>query len=142
MSSLLTIPQLKRQHSAEPPGGSVGDSADTPASGSGSTPPANERSATPPKAAATGSAAEPSQPAAEPEDGLFGSPLKKQRASVSTADENALRRRIAESSGRINEVLGSSVPTESTLTSPKTFTDGFSLAPDLSAGPPANDEEL
>jgi hypothetical protein len=39
-------------------------------------------------------------------DGFLGSPLKKQRASVSTADENALRRRIAESSGRINEVLG------------------------------------
>jgi hypothetical protein len=34
--------------------------------------------------------------------------LKKQRASVSGADENSLRRRIAESSGRINEVLGDS----------------------------------
>lgn len=138
--SSLTMPQLKRQHSAEPPGGSVVDSIDTPVSGSGSTPPANERSATPPQVATTGSGPiESSQPATELSDGLFGSPLKKQRASVSTADENALRRRIAESSGRINEVLGSSAPAES---SPKTFGDSFGLTPELSSAPPANEEEL
>ncbi|KAJ5467643.1 hypothetical protein N7475_005395 [Penicillium sp. IBT 31633x] len=132
--------RLKRQHSAEPPGGSVVDSIDTPVSGSGSTPPANERSATPPQVATTGSGPiESSQPATELSDGLFGSPLKKQRASVSTADENALRRRIAESSGRINEVLGSSAPAES---SPKTFGDSFGLTPELSSAPPANEEEL
>jgi hypothetical protein len=134
------MPQLKRQHSAEPPGGSVGDSVDTPASGSGSTPPAIERSTTPPKGAITTTGAEASQPAAELSDALFGSPLKKQRASVSTADENALRRRIAESSGRINEVLGSSAPEPTPSIS--TFGTEFSLTPELSAGPPANDEEL
>lgn len=48
---------------------------------------------------------EAAAPTADPE-AFLGSPLKKQRASVSTADENALRRRIAESSGRMNEVLG------------------------------------
>jgi len=135
------MPQLKRQHSAEPPGGSVGDSTDTPGSGSGSTPPATERSTTPPKGTATTAGPEPSQPAPELSDGLFGSPLKKQRASVSTADENALRRRIAESSGRINEVLGSSAP-ESTPNISTTFGSDLSLTPELSAGPPANDEEL
>lgn len=139
--TLLTTPQLKRQHSAEPPGGSVGDSADTPASGSGSTPPAAERSATPPKGAATTSGSETAaQPTPELSD-VFGSPLKKQRASVSTADENALRRRIAESSGRINDVLGSSAPTETTNTS-TTFGTNLNLTPELSAGPPANEEEL
>lgn len=139
-SHLLTMPQLKRQHSAEP-GGSVGDSTDTPASGS--TPPANERSATPPKAATTEAGpSEPPQPAAEVSDGLFGSPLKKQRASVSAADENALRRRIAESSGRINEVLGSSAPAGSPSTNPNKFGDSFGLTPELSAGPPVAEEEL
>lgn len=133
------MPQLKRQHSAEPPGGSVGDSTDTPASGSGSTPPANERSTTPPKVTASTSGPEPPQPTADLSD-AFGSPLKKQRASVSTADENALRRRIAESSGRINEVLGSSAP-ESTPSS-STFGIDLNLTPELSAGPPPNDEEL
>ncbi|OQD86958.1 hypothetical protein PENANT_c006G00640 [Penicillium antarcticum] len=132
--------RLKRQHSAEPPGGSVGDSTDTPASGSGSTPPA-DRSTTPPKGAAAASASSDSQPAAELSDGLFGSPLKKQRASVSTADENALRRRIAESSGRINEVLGSSAP-EAKSTSTATFGDSLSLTPEMSAGPPVKEEEL
>jgi len=49
---------------------------------------------------------EKSQPSVDTVDGFLGSPLKKQRASVSAADENALRRRIAESSGRIDGVLG------------------------------------
>ncbi|CAG8247713.1 unnamed protein product [Penicillium salamii] len=131
--------RLKRQHSAEPPGGSACDSADTPGSGSGLTPPATERSATPPKDTATAPGPEPTQPATELSDGLFGSPLKKQRASVSTADENALRRRIAESSGRINEVLGSSAPTESTNTS-STFGNSLNLTPEMSAGPPVEEE--
>ncbi|KAJ5540081.1 hypothetical protein N7513_008413 [Penicillium frequentans] len=99
--------RLKRQHSAEPFSGS-GDnnSTDTPASGT--TPPATERAITPPKTIsdATAGPSEPPQLQVEPPAGFLGSPLKKQRASVSTADENALRRRIAESSGRINEVLG------------------------------------
>ncbi|KAJ5550983.1 hypothetical protein N7535_001078 [Penicillium sp. DV-2018c] len=132
--------RLKRQHSAEPPGGRVGDSNDSTASGS--TPPANERSATPPKAAtAELGLPEPTQPV-EVGDGLFGSPLKKQRASVSTADENALRRRIAESSGRISEVLGSSAPAESVPASSNASNNTFGLTPELSAGPQPTEEEL
>lgn len=98
--------QLKRQHSADPFTGSV--DTDTPASGAT---PATDRSTTPPKAT------EPSElapSATDPADGFLGSPLKKQRASVSTADENALRRRIAESSGRIKEVLGTETTEDKT----------------------------
>ncbi|KAJ5386023.1 hypothetical protein N7509_008564 [Penicillium cosmopolitanum] len=101
--------RLKRQHSAEPFNGSGAESTDTPASGT--TPPAPERSITPPKAAASSAAPEQPIPTINGPDGFVGSPLKKQRASVSTADENALRRRIAESSGRISEVLGTGTGT-------------------------------
>lgn len=125
--------QLKRQHSAEPPTDSADNSIGTPASGT--TPPA-ERSTTPPKA--TPSADKSEQPPApvDSAEGFLGSPLKKQRASVSQADENALRRRIAESSGRINEVLGTSMndnkPSEGT----------FGKKLDEAGEPPAqNDEE-
>ncbi|KAJ5103630.1 hypothetical protein N7532_004159 [Penicillium argentinense] len=96
--------RLKRQHSAEPFPGSGAESSETPASGT--TPPATDRS-TPPKATPNAATSEQPVPAIHGPDVFLGSPLKKQRASVSTADENALRRRIAESSGRINEVLGS-----------------------------------
>ncbi|KAJ6167084.1 hypothetical protein N7470_002531 [Penicillium chermesinum] len=71
--------------------------------------PAPERATTPPKkTTSTAGPSELSQPPPETTESFIGSPLKKQRASVSMADENALRRRIAESSGRINEVLGNS----------------------------------
>lgn len=118
----------------------MGDSVDTPASGSGSTPPDPDRAATPPKGTTAVFGPETTQPSIEVSD-TFGSPLKKQRASVSAADENALRRRIAESSGKINEVLGSSAPTTSTTTS-NTFGDNLSLTPELSVCPPTNEEEL
>ncbi|KAJ5240214.1 hypothetical protein N7468_004833 [Penicillium chermesinum] len=99
--------RLKRQHSAEPGGSSV-ESPNSP-SASGTTPPAPERATTPPKkTTSTAGPSELSQPPPETTESFIGSPLKKQRASVSMADENALRRRIAESSGRINEVLGNS----------------------------------
>lgn len=130
---MLTISQLKRQHSAEPfP--SAADNSDTPASGT--TPPATERSTTPPK---VNEPSEQAPVATDPAEGFLGSPLKKQRASVSTADENALRRRIAESSGRFNEVLG----TGTTETKPSgTGASGDKV--DAQAPPPAaqNDEEL
>lgn len=104
--NVLTFTQLKRQHSAEPPSSGGATSTDTPVSGT--TPPASAgRSITPPKATPV-KPAEPVQPTGDVTDAFVGSPLKKQRASVSGADENALRRRIAESSGRINEVLGDS----------------------------------
>lgn len=66
-----------------------------------------ERSITPPKMQTETETPEQPQASADAVGDFLGSPLKKQRASVSAADENALRRRIAESSGRINEVLGS-----------------------------------
>ncbi|KAJ5290085.1 uncharacterized protein N7443_010338 [Penicillium atrosanguineum] len=97
--------RLKRERSAEPGSSNAEKAADT--LGSGTTPPAMERSITPPKMKAETETPEKPQASADAVDGFLGSPLKKQRASVSTADENALRRRIAESSGRINEVLGS-----------------------------------
>ncbi|KAJ5918723.1 hypothetical protein N7454_009867 [Penicillium verhagenii] len=99
--------RLKRAHSAEPPHAN-GDSNSTGTPVSGTPPSVAERSITPPKTISdpTAGPSEPPQPPVEPPVGFLGSPLKKQRASVSMADENALRRRIAESSGRINEVLG------------------------------------
>jgi len=63
--------------------------------------------------------------------------LKKQRASVSTADENALRRRIAESSGRINEVLGSGTDNDTNTANSGSFGDALSS----SAPNPVNDED-
>lgn len=81
---------------------------------------------------------EKTQPSTDAVDGFLGSPLKKQRASVSTADENALRRRIAESSGRINEVLGTGT-TENKTTSTGSFGDKLEQAP---TGSDNIDEEL
>lgn len=130
------MPQLKRPHSAEPfPG--ADENSDTPASGA--TPPATERSTTPPKVA---EASEQAAPASDLAEGFLGSPLKKQRASVSTADENALRRRIAESSGRINEVLGTGT-TETNTASTDSFGEKVDTqAPPPSAAPQNGDEEL
>ncbi|KAJ5594852.1 uncharacterized protein N7459_001060 [Penicillium hispanicum] len=134
--------RLKRQHSAEPFAGSGETSTDTPASGT--TPPAPERSTTPPKTTpSAGTSEQPqaqAQPPVESVDGFLGSPLKKQRASVSTADENALRRRIAESSSRINEVLE---PGADETKPPSTGSFGDNLNPQGSAAPaPQDDEEL
>jgi hypothetical protein len=66
--------------------------------------------------------------------------LKKQRASVSGADENALRRRIAESSGRINEVLGDSNDNKTASTG--SFGDKIDSQPPPAAIPRNEDEEL
>lgn len=132
----LTISQLKRQHSAEPGSSNAENSASTPASGT--TPPAAERSITPPKTTTDTETPEKTQPSTDAVDGFLGSPLKKQRASVSTADENALRRRIAESSGRINEVLGTGT-TENKTASTGSFGDKLDQAP---AGSDNIDEEL
>lgn len=104
---MLTLPQLKRQHSAEPLSSGGATSNDTPASGTTPPPASIGRSITPPKATPV-KPSEPALPTGDVTEAFLGSPLKKQRASVSGADENALRRRIAESSGRINEVLGNS----------------------------------
>jgi hypothetical protein len=65
--------------------------------------------------------------------------LKKQRASVSGADENSLRRRIAETSGRINEVLGDSNENKTASTGP--FGDKIASQPPAIMSP-NEDEEL
>ncbi|KAJ5095436.1 hypothetical protein NUU61_004792 [Penicillium alfredii] len=132
--------RLKRQHSAEPTADSSANSSGTPVAGT--TPPATERSTTPPKGSTSGAGPlEPSQPVGDPTDGFLGSPLKKQRASVSGQDENALRRRIAESSGRINEVLGSAGPSDAKTGSSESF--GEKLKSEESAvSPKKEDEEL
>ncbi|KAJ5590812.1 hypothetical protein N7450_004784 [Penicillium hetheringtonii] len=127
--------RLKRQHSADPLGESGAESTGTPTSGT--TPPATERSTTPPKANASSAAPEQPVPAINGPEGFVGSPLKKQRASVSTADENALRRRIAESSGRINEVLGSGTDNDTSTANSGSFGDSLSS----SAPNPVNDED-
>ncbi|KAJ5212075.1 uncharacterized protein N7498_003721 [Penicillium cinerascens] len=128
--------RLKRQHSAEPGSSNAENSASTPASGT--TPPAAERSITPPKTTTDTETPEKTQPSTDAVDGFLGSPLKKQRASVSTADENALRRRIAESSGRINEALGTGT-TENKTASTGSLGDKLDQAP---AGSDNIDEEL
>ncbi|KAJ5674167.1 hypothetical protein N7462_009606 [Penicillium macrosclerotiorum] len=129
--------RLKRQHSAEPFSASGENSTGTPASGT--TPPAPERASTPPKPTPVAGPSEPAQSSLDATGGFLGSPLKKPRASVSAADENALRRRIAESSGRINEVLGSG--DDPNPANPESFGDKIDAqaAPDASQN---NDEEL
>lgn len=138
-ADLLTFPQLKRQHSAEPATGSAEISADT--SASGTTPPVPERAATPPKTTASAETSEQQpQPTVSSEEGFLGSPLKKQRASVSMADENALRRRIAESSGRINEVLGPGT-NENKSASTGSFGDKLDLDADSPAPATSQNQE-
>jgi hypothetical protein len=133
----LTLPQLKRQHSAEPLSSGGATSIDTPASGT--TPPASTgRSTTPPKTTPA-KPAEPVQPTGDVPEAFLGSPLKKQRASVSGADENSLRRRIAETSGRINEVLGDSNENKTASTGP--FGDKIASQPPAIMSP-NEDEEL
>lgn len=107
------------------------DTSSTPLSGT--TPPASERATTPPKANPVATAGPSEPPTTDAAAGFIGSPLKKQRASVSAADENALRRRIAESSGRINEILGTGSETK-----PASF--GEDIKPD--SEPIKEDEEL
>lgn len=130
--------QLKRQHSAEPLSSGGATSNDTPASGT--TPPASTgRSTTPPKTTPA-KPAEPVPPTGDVTEAFLGSPLKKQRASVSGADENALRRRIAESSGRINEVLGDNNDNKTASTG--SFGDKTDSQPPPAALPQNEDEEL
>ncbi|CEJ56385.1 hypothetical protein PMG11_02593 [Penicillium brasilianum] len=130
--------RLKRQHSAEPLSSGGATSNDTPASGT--TPPASTgRSTTPPKTTPA-KPTEPVQPTGDVTEAFLGSPLKKQRASVSGADENALRRRIAESSGRINEVLGDINDNKTASTG--SFGDKIDSQPAPAANSQNEDEEL
>ncbi|KAL1974052.1 hypothetical protein VTN31DRAFT_5612 [Thermomyces dupontii] len=97
--------RLKRQHSSEDVTENTSKS-DTPASAS--TPPAT--SSTPPShgPASTSKTAEGASSAQEPAPSseFIGSPMKKARASVSAADEDDLRRRLASGSVAASSALG------------------------------------
>ncbi|KAL5334308.1 hypothetical protein BJX70DRAFT_21487 [Aspergillus crustosus] len=145
--------KLKRQHSAASLAGSSRRDPASPLT-TGATPTSSTFSTTPPTVtatsapAATSAAPEPQQP--NTVNGEFiGSPLKKQRPSVSQADESTFRRRMEASglSQQISEVLGSgdrsgdgtnnaappvAPPQDEGLQSPKTI-----LPPDIHV-----DEEL
>jgi hypothetical protein len=103
--------QLKRQHSSEPLASGNSDNgrpskSNTP---SASTPPATTNQAdTPPLVPGSG-LPEPATIDATNNPSIFvGSPLKKQRASLSNADDENLRVRMGSNiSSRISEVLGS-----------------------------------
>ncbi|KAL2854825.1 hypothetical protein BJY01DRAFT_24996 [Aspergillus pseudoustus] len=103
--------KLKRQHSAASLAGS--SRRDTASPLTGATPPASNISTTPPTATATATPAPPAPSALETPPNVvngefIGSPLKKQRPSVSQADESSLRRRMESGlSKQISEVLGS-----------------------------------
>lgn len=103
--------QLKRQHSAASlSGGNKADATDTSASGE-TKQSSSSLSTSPPNASVTTtSAADLFKPAMNAANGEpAGSPLKKQRASVSGADENAIRKRIGSGlSTNITDALGSS----------------------------------
>ncbi|KAE8387778.1 hypothetical protein BDV23DRAFT_160510 [Aspergillus alliaceus] len=110
--------KLKRQHSSASLGTSTPKTDTASPQPSGETPAASNISTTPPAAPAVLSGIpEVPRPAVNTLNGEFvGSPLKKQRASVSQADENALRRRIE--SGLSQPVSGAldSVASEETRT--------------------------
>ncbi|OJJ60916.1 hypothetical protein ASPSYDRAFT_778921 [Aspergillus sydowii CBS 593.65] len=147
--------KLKRQHSAASlAGSSRRESPNT----TGATPASSTFSTTPPTAtsapAGTTSAAPETQQQPNTVNGEFiGSPLKKQRPSVSQADESSFRRRMESGlSKQISEVLGSGDKSGDAASDPK----GGTLGPPLNEGlqspktinpptinPPENvDEEL
>ncbi|KAL3453679.1 hypothetical protein BJX65DRAFT_129834 [Aspergillus insuetus] len=138
--------KLKRQHSTASLAGN--SQRDTASPLTGATPPASNISTTPPTA--TSAPAAPSLSEAQPNvlNGEFiGSPLKKQRPSVSHADESSLRRRMESGlSKQISEVLSSSgdkaegVTTDQTpALAPSALTDG--LQSPKTVFPPKNAEE-
>ncbi|KUL91866.1 hypothetical protein ZTR_01414 [Talaromyces verruculosus] len=118
---------LKRQHSMDPMGDSASN-ANTPASAV--TPPAaTNESSTPPHASASAPAPADANITDLPnslQDNLnsaeyVGSPLKKARACVSTADEDGLRKRLGSNlANNISELL-SGEKTESPTTTSPTF---------------------
>ncbi|QGA12538.1 hypothetical protein EYB26_000182 [Talaromyces marneffei] len=119
--------KLKRQHSMDPMGDSTSN-ANTPASAA--TPPAAAtESSTPPHASASAPAPADANVNDLPNnlpDNLnsaeyVGSPLKKARASVSTADEDGLRKRLGSNlANNISELLGGE-KTETPTASGTTF---------------------
>ncbi|KAL4916304.1 hypothetical protein BDW62DRAFT_107295 [Aspergillus aurantiobrunneus] len=103
--------KLKRQHSAASLADSSRRETASPKT-TGATPTSSSFSTTPPTATSapttTGGAPEAQQPLNTLNGEFIGSPLKKQRPSVSQADESSVRRRMESGlSKQISEVLGS-----------------------------------
>lgn len=114
---LLMEIQLKRQHSAASLSGSnKADATDTTASGETKQSSSNLSTSVPNASATATSAADLFKPAMNVANGeSAGSPLKKQRASVSGSDENAIRKRIGSGlSTNITDALGSSGAADTT----------------------------
>lgn len=138
------MPQLKRQHSSA----SLG--VNTPKSDAASPQPSGETpsnvSTTPPatSAAAPSTTLDAPKPAANPlEGGFVGSPLKKQRASVSQADEHAMRRRIESGlSQQVSGVLDSAGVENPPAPGTDAKAFGESLQPPPAPKQPDEDEEL
>ncbi|RAH45043.1 uncharacterized protein BO95DRAFT_364773 [Aspergillus brunneoviolaceus CBS 621.78] len=111
--------KLKRQHS------SASLATNTPPTDTGSprapgeSAPSSNLSTTPPIVPPSTAAAEAPKPAANAVDGQFiGSPLKKQRASVSQADEDVMRRRME--SGLSHEISNDNPPNPTGTTAAST----------------------
>lgn len=136
--------QLKRQHSSASLGVNTPKSEAASPQPSGETP--SNVSTTPPTAsaaAAPGATLEAPKPTPNTlEGGFVGSPLKKQRASVSQADEHAMRRRIE--SGLSQQVSGV-LDSAGTENPPAPGTDAKAFGESLQPPPtkqPDEEEEL
>jgi hypothetical protein len=108
---MLIVPQLKRQHSAEPLNNDDGLEGRKPSKSAtpSTTPTPNigaELSTTPPLI--PGLSAPPLLKNGPPDDAAFGSPMKKQRASLAGPDADTIKRRLGSAmTGNIGEILGS-----------------------------------
>ncbi|KAL2814233.1 hypothetical protein BDW59DRAFT_154461 [Aspergillus cavernicola] len=141
--------KLKRQHSAASLAGGSRRETASPLT-VGATPTSSSISTTPPMATAPAvpsNVLDAQQPASTPNGDFIGSPLKKQRPSVSQADESSLRQRMDSGlSQQISEVLGSGDKTAGAASDPKPpvasgLDEGFQSPKTII--PPSNvDEEL
>ncbi|KAJ9362348.1 hypothetical protein DTO027B9_25 [Paecilomyces variotii] len=132
--------KLKRQHSSEAVGGE-GDAINSNTPAAGSTPPV---STTPPNASGIPSGlAETKKQAVDSLDSAFvGSPLKKQRASVSGADEDGLLKRMGSGlTSNIGEVLGSSKVSDGGANPSATSAFGGSLGQPQPTQQPKQEED-
>ncbi|KAJ9216197.1 hypothetical protein DTO166G4_2129 [Paecilomyces variotii] len=132
--------KLKRQHSSEAVGGE-GEATNSNTPAAGSTPPV---STTPPNASGIPSGlAETKKSAVDSLDSAFiGSPLKKQRASVSGADEDGLLKRMGSGlTSNIGEVLGSSKVSDGGANPSATSAFGGSLGQPQPTQQPKQEED-
>ncbi|EAW09754.1 uncharacterized protein ACLA_039700 [Aspergillus clavatus NRRL 1] len=134
--------KLKRQHSSASLAG-ASNKADAGSPLSGGTPAASSMSTTPPNVpTASMGTLEAPKPAVNTLDGGFiGSPLKKQRASVSEADESALRRRMESGLSKEISALGTSGEGTAAATAANPNLFGGSLKPQEPTLQPTNEDE-